>query len=102
MIHQSTGLCKTRHPTCRLEQGANLFGTRRKRNVHEKQAKFICDEYVKEGEKLSKPWLGNKKSKMMEHLRTACVDDIGLSDDPIVCFSIIDSFFILACSFFFL
>lgn len=76
LIRQSLGLCVTKHPSCRLERGANLSTTRRRRNADIEKATYICNQYMSEGYKAAQRVLGNRGSKMTEHARTACIDDI--------------------------
>jgi len=73
---QSSGLCVTKQPTCRLESAVNPVGRRRKRNLDRNTATKLCDDYMKKAYEVAQAVMGNAGSKMAEHARAACIDDV--------------------------
>jgi hypothetical protein len=81
---ESSGLCVTKSPNCRLENSVNPFGRRRKRNIDKTNATQVCDEYMKQAYKTAKDFLGNTGSSMAEHARAACIKDVSVTGNPLV------------------
>lgn len=84
LILQSSGLCVTKQPTCQLENVLKSVKRRDERNLNHSSAAFICDKYMTEAYKTAEYVMGNKGSKMTEHARAACIDDVTLSGDASV------------------
>jgi hypothetical protein len=78
---QSSGLCVTKQPTCRLESAVNPVGRRRKRNLDRNTATKSCDDYMKKAYEVAQSVMGNTGSKMAEHARAACIDDVSSTGD---------------------
>ena len=81
LILQSSGLCITKQPVCRLENALNPFGRRRKRNLDRKSATLICDIYMNFAYKIARDVMSNTGSRMAEHAHAACINDVSLSGD---------------------
>jgi len=81
---ESSRLCVTKSPSCRLENSVSPFGRRRKRNVENINAAQVCDAYMKQAYKIAKDILGNTGSSMAEHARAACIKDVSVTDNPSV------------------
>ncbi len=84
LILKSSGLCVTKQPACKLENAANPFGRRRKRALDRNLATSICSEYMQEAYKIAQDVMGNRGSKMAEHARAACINDVSTAGDPSV------------------
>lgn len=99
LIRQSFGLCVAKHPTCRLEHAANLFGTRRKRDTNTKNSEFVCNEYARQGKNLAQTSFNKVNNQIIEYVRRACINDVQATNNTIVCFCIYFLFFLFICEF---
>lgn len=82
LILESSGLCVTKSPGCRLENAVNPLGRRRRQTASDKNAVKVCDEYMKEAYRIAKTIVGNIGSRMTEHARAACITDVTRSSNP--------------------
>ena len=82
LILESSGLCVTKSPGCRLENAVNPLGRRRRQTTSDNNATQICDEYMKQAYQTAKTVVGNTGSRMTEHARVACIKDIKMSGNP--------------------
>jgi len=78
---ESSGLCINKLPTCRLESSVNPLGKRQKRNLDRERATKVCEEYMKEAYRTAREEIGNSGSKMTEHARAACINDVSFTGD---------------------
>lgn len=82
LILESSGLCVTKSPSCRLENAVNPLGRRRRQTTSNSNATQLCDEYMKEAYQTAKTVVGNTGSRMTEHARAACINDVTVSRNP--------------------